>query len=80
MDFKFEAAVRHYIKNLIENHLHVRGRSSSLSRYAVEHMARGVLPQFPLVVSDDEGPVNPEAENLINPDTTVVQPRSSTPR
>lgn len=70
----------HYIKNLIEKHLHVSSRSSSLSRYAAEQMAKSVLPQFPLVVSDDEGPVNPEAENPINPTATVVQLRSSTPR
>ncbi|ULN50284.1 hypothetical protein [Mycolicibacterium goodii] len=69
-----------YIKNLIEKHLHVRGRSSSLSRYTVEHTARAVLLEFPLIVSDDDGPVNPEAENLIDPGATVVQLRPSTPR
>jgi hypothetical protein len=74
------ARLWHYVKNLIEKHLEVRGRSSSLSHYAIEQMAGGVLPQFPLVVSDDEGPVNPEVENLISPRATVVQLQSSTPR
>lgn len=70
----------HYIKDLIEKHLNVRGRSYSLSSYAVEHMARGVLMQFPLVVSDDDGPLNPDGENLIEATATVVPLRSSTPR
>jgi hypothetical protein len=69
-----------YVANLIEKHLHVSRRSSSLSRYAVERMANGVLPQFPLVISDDDGgPLNPQTENLIDPNATVVQLRSSTP-
>lgn len=70
----------HYVKDLIEEHLHVRGRSSSLSTHAVEAMARNVLPQFPLVVSDDDGPVNPEVANLISPTATVRQLHSSAPR
>lgn len=70
----------HYVKDLIEKHLHVEGRSGSLSPYAVEHMARNTLPQFPLVVSDDDGPVNPEGENVINPSASVAQLRSSAPR
>ncbi len=70
----------HYTKNLIEKHLQVRGRSSSLSAYAVEKMAGAILPQFPLVVSDDDGPVNPEGENPIDPNANVVQLHSSTPR
>ncbi|WP_082570437.1 hypothetical protein [Mycobacterium sp. Root135] len=69
-----------YVSHLIEKHLHVRRMSSYLSSYAVEQMAKAVLPQFPLVVSDDDGPVNPEAENLISPHATVVRLHSATPR
>lgn len=68
-----------YVKNLIERHLGVQGRSGSLSPYAVEAMAGSVLTQFPLIVSDDDGPVNPEAENLIDPTANFVQLRSSAP-
>ncbi len=69
-----------YIKNLIDKHLHVRGPSGFFTHHAIALMAQAVLPQFPPVVSDDEGPVIQETENLINPHATVVQLRSSTPR
>lgn len=69
-----------YIRRLIEKHLDIRSRSSSFSDYAIEHTTRGVLQEFPLVVSDDEGPLNPEVENQISPDATVVRLRSSAPR
>lgn len=69
-----------YIKNLIETHLHVKGRSSTWSRHAIEAMAKGTLPQLPLVVSDDDGPVNRDAVNVIDPNATVVQLHSSAPR
>ncbi|WP_082961716.1 hypothetical protein [Mycobacterium sp. 852002-51152_SCH6134967] len=70
-----------YMMNLIEAHFDVRGRRGSLSRHAVEKAATSVLSQIALVVSDDnsEQPVNPEAENVISPDATVVELQSSKP-
>jgi hypothetical protein len=69
-----------YIKNLIEKHLHVRGRSGFFTHHFIATVAQGLMPQFLPVVSDDEGPVIQGIENLINPDATVVQLQSSTPR
>jgi hypothetical protein len=69
-----------YIKNLIDRHLHVQSPSGSMTHHAIAMMAQNVLPQFPLVITDDEGPVHQETENVISPNATVVQLRSSTPR
>lgn len=69
-----------YIRNLIEKHLHVRAHSSYFSDAAVAVGAQAILPQHSLVVSDDGGPLQIGIENLISPDATVVQLRSSSPR
>jgi hypothetical protein len=69
-----------YIKNLIEKHLHVRAPSGFFTHHAFALGAQAVLTQLLPVVSDDEGPVIQGTENLINPDATVVQLQSSTPR
>jgi hypothetical protein len=69
-----------YIKNLIEKQLGVRGRLDPLPRDTAEHQALTTLGRFTLLVSDDEGPVNPEAGTLINSNATLVQLRSSAPR
>lgn len=71
-----------YSKKLVESHLHVRGQSSFVSLSRIALTSQQVLPQYPLVISDDNGrPLNLEAdENLIDPNATVVQLSSSTPR
>lgn len=69
-----------YTKKLIEKHLGVTHLTSHLTLYAVEKMAKGVLPQFAMVVSDDDsGPLNPQGENPIAQGSTVVELHPSTP-
>jgi hypothetical protein len=69
-----------YITELIAKHLGVTHLSGYMSLYAVEKMAKAVLPQFAMVVSDDDSArVTPGSENLISSSSAVVELRPSTP-
>lgn len=69
-----------YIKDLIEQHLGVTHLSSNLSLFAVEQMCRNTLPQFAMVVSDDDSThVNPKADNPIAQGSGVVDLQSAGP-
>ena len=69
-----------YIAELIDKHLGVTHLSGGLTLPAVEVMAKAVLTQFAMVVSDDDStPVNPEGENLIAPGSATVELHPSTP-
>ncbi|MGO9097947.1 MAG: hypothetical protein ACLP9Y_00325 [Mycobacterium sp.] len=69
-----------YIKNLLAKHLDVRGPSGFFTHHFIATVAQALMSQSVSVVSDDEGPVIQGIENLIDPQATVVQLQSSTPR
>lgn len=68
-----------YIRELIEAHLGVRYKGGYLADAARRVGARAVVDGHVVVVSDDEGPVNPQGVNPINEASAIVELQSDTP-
>jgi hypothetical protein len=68
-----------YISELLKAHLSVTHPASHWSDFALQKMAEAVFSEHAVVISDDEGSVNPEAENPIGEGSALVELQSDTP-
>jgi hypothetical protein len=68
-----------YISELVKAHLGVTHPASYWSDAALQRMAEAVFREHAVVISDDEGAVNPQAQNSIGEGSTLVELQPDTP-
>jgi hypothetical protein len=68
-----------YISELVKAHLGVTHPASYWSDAALQRMAETVFREHAVVISDDEGAVNPQAQNSIGEGSTLVELQPDTP-